>query len=305
MLAAAEQHYRTQQALADRTTRELAALWGKVDPADIAGTWQRDRAVVLLSAAQTLAAGSADAYTSAVLTEQGLSTRAAGQVSARGFAGVASDGRPLASLLSEPVIAAKVGLARGFGMEQALGLGLSSLVRIGGTQVQDAGRQAESVALTARPAATGYVRMLSLPSCARCTVLAGRFYGWNAGFQRHPLCDCRHIPSSESLAGDLVTSPRRAIESGRVTGLSRADRQAIAEGADVGQVINAQRGLYTADAYGQRVKATQEGVTARAVAGSRFDASRSPRLRPEAIYRYANGDRTEALRLLRRFGYLL
>jgi hypothetical protein len=90
-----------------------------------------------------------------------------------------------------------------------------------------------------------------------------------------------------------------------VTGLSKADTRAILEdGADVSQVINAHRGLYTADAYGVRVKATQEGVTKRALAGSRFDSKRSPRLRPESIYQIAK-DREDALRLLRRFGYLL
>lgn len=123
-------------------------------------------------------------------------------------------------------------------------------------------------------------------------------------------CDCRHIPASEGIAGDLTMDPRAAVEAGNVTGLSRADLRAIVtDGADVSQVINAGRGMYTANAYGARVLATREGVTDRGLASKRLAEQggtfkRTPRLRPESIYEIAGDDRTEAIRLLKRFGYL-
>jgi hypothetical protein len=89
-----------------------------------------------------------------------------------------------------------------------------------------------------------------------------------------------------------------------------ADHRAIVEhGADVGQVINAHRSMYTASAYGRRLRATREGTTFRGLAGQSIARqggryTRTPRLMPEEIYRLAGGDRIQAIHLLRRFGYL-
>jgi hypothetical protein len=92
--------------------------------------------------------------------------------------------------------------------------------------------------------------------------------------------------------------------------MSEADVKAVLEdGADFGQVVNARSGMYTAQAYGQQVLATRAG-TVRGIAARRMEAQggsyrRTPRLMPESIYQVAQGDREQALRLLRRFGYLL
>src|SRR5690606_19460949 len=42
------------------------------------------------------------------------------------------------------------------------------------TLVNDAGRTAAAVDIARRPAITGHIRSLNLPSCSRCAVLAGR-----------------------------------------------------------------------------------------------------------------------------------
>lgn len=114
-------------------------------------------------------------------------------------------------------------------------------------------------------------------------------------------CDCRHIPTTENIAGDLTTDPRKAIESGQVTGLSRADTRAIVEdGADVGQVINARRGMKPGGT-------ALEGTTKRGFAGKRLGATRGNRvvrLTPDRIYQQA-ASRDEAIELLRRHGYLV
>lgn len=68
----------------------------------------------------------------------------------------------------------------------------------------------------------------------------------------------------------------------------KAGAEAIREGADMARVVNARRGMYTA---GGRLF-THES------------AGRRPRLMPEQILREADGDRGEAIRLLRLHGYL-
>jgi hypothetical protein len=108
---------------------------------------------------------------------------------------------------------------------------------------------------------------------------------------------------------------------------TRAGAAAVRDGADLTSVVNARRGMYTADAYGRTLRATHEGATRRGrfyrmerarvelQTGARFARGRteaqrglprfqlrSPRLMPEEIYRLAE-DRDEAIRMLRRFGY--
>jgi hypothetical protein len=107
-------------------------------------------------------------------------------------------------------------------------------------------------------------------------------------------CDCRHIPVDESVAGDLTTDPRAAVEAGNVTGLSKADHQAILDGADPGKVVNAHRGMFTE----QGAKLTREGTRTRG-------KPRTPRPRPETIYQLAGGDRAKAIELLAKWGYII
>ncbi|MFL6138809.1 MAG: hypothetical protein ACJ74O_13550 [Frankiaceae bacterium] len=289
----AREHYLRQQANARRTADAVQAWWGELDPADLDASWSRvgPGVALITSAGQALAAGQADDYTAAVLAAQGVDPAAAGQVDPLAFSGTASDGRPLASLLYEPVIAAKVAIAGGAGVDDAMLAGLASMLRIVGTQVQDAGRTADGVAITARRHVGGYVRMLDPPSCGRCAILAGAWYRWNTGFDRHPHCDCVHVPANEGAAGDLRTDPRRYFDSLHPADQDRLFTQdgarAIRDGADINRVVNARRGMTAA---GDR-------LLTREAAGRRL------RLMPEQIYADA-ADRDDAIRLLHRFGYL-
>lgn len=149
--------------------------------------------------------------------------------------------------------------------------------------VTDAGRAAESVTIAARPRVQ-YVRHLNLPSCSRCAVLAGRVYRYSEGFQRHPGCDCVMIPVTVA-SPDLTYDIDELVSTGQVTGLSKADRQAIAEGADLGRVVNVRR-------------------TAAGLRESGRVLSRNGRMTPEAIYRRTGDDRAAAIALLKANGYL-
>jgi hypothetical protein len=297
----AGRHYRRQVALARRIAGQVTRLWRGLDPRHVAASWHAGtgaRVQALVTAGQVLSAADADGYVAAALAAQDTSAEAAGQVVPQALAGVASDGRPLDTLLFEPVIATLAAVRDGARIEDAMAGGLLQLDTIVRTQLADAGRVADGIASTAAPAVTGYVRMLVPPSCARCVILAGREYRWSAGFERHPRCDCRHVPVAENIPGDVRTDPRRYFEAldkaeqDRVFG--KAGAQAVRDGADLARVVNAHRGLYVAAGR----KLTREAVTSRGT-------GRRVRLMPEQIYREAAGDREEALRLLRLHGYLL
>lgn len=114
--------------------------------------------------------------------------------------------------------------------------------------VQDAGRAAEQVAIAARPR-IGYVRYLNPPSCSRCAILAGRVYRYSEGFLRHPGCDCIHVPTTLANPA-FIHDPVELARDGLVTGLSKADRKALNDGADLAQIVNVRSrraGLSTPD----------------------------------------------------------
>lgn len=300
VLEIAAAHQRRRQTLARRAATAMARLWGTVDPDAIASSWTRamPTALTVLETAQTTAAAAAGPYLDELTDEYGLEGAAAGAVAVTGFAGMASDGRDLAGLLYRPVISALRTIKRGATPRQGLSAGRFALDLIVRTQIADAGRAADGVALVARPQLGGWVRMLSLPSCPRCVILAGRYYRWDDGFLRHERCDCTHIPANEDVAGDLRTDPKAYFDS-----LSEAEQdeifgpssaQAIRDGADMNRVVNAARSTYTAG--GKRY--TRDATTRRG-------AGRRVRLTVDQIYAEAGGNRDEALRLLRLHGYLL
>lgn len=153
--------------------------------------------------------------------------------------------------------------------------------------LQDTARAAQEVATAAlepeKPVTeVGWVRHLTLPSCSRCAVLAGRVYRFSQGFQRHPGCDCVMVPTV--IGSDAAYDLQELARSGQVTGLSKADRAALADGADFNQVVN--------------VRNRSAGL-----AESGRVLERAGRPTPEGIFRMAS-DRAEALNLLTRFGYL-
>lgn len=287
-----------------RTGRRSAAtrlicrdLWRRVG-LDFDPDWREiaSRLGLVVSSAQVGAARDASIAVSEVLAETGVPDRPEGIVRPEAFAGRAGDGRPLDSLLYGAVVKAKVTAAGGEStLDEQLQAGEDWLDMAVRTAVADADRQASQAAIAARPDVAGFVRVVNLPTCSRCIVLAGSWYRYNAAFARHFSCDCTQSPAMRDEAREMVTDPAQAIRDGQVRGLSKADTRAILDGSDPGRVINSRRGMYEADG----VKLT------RTVPGSkRRDALKSPRLRPEAIYRQ-NVSREQHIALLKANGYLL
>lgn len=271
----------------------MRRAWSRVDPGDIGRSWaiQSIAAAAVFSGYQAAAAERGADYIGDALAEQGIGdVDPVGRVNSEALAGVASDGRPLAGLLYAPATVALTRIRSGLAPAAALRSARNNLDRIVRTQIADAGRAAASVGIAARPG-VGYVRMLNPPSCVVCVQLAGRYYRYNDGFQRHPKCDCVHVPAREAGAADLTTDPNAYFDSlspeeqDELMGAEAA--QAVRDGADFNQVVNARRGA-------TGVGTTTEGVT-RVGAG---------RLMPDEIYRRARS-RDEALSLLRQYGYLI
>ena len=247
------------------------------------------RLALLVTAGQVGAASRAEAYVSSSVDIAGD-----GRVNPNRFGGVASDGRPLDSLLYSSVAHARTLYGTGAKDAEVMAAGEAWLGMLVQTQVADAGRGATQVAIAARPR-VGYVRFVSPPCCQRCAVLAGKFFKWNTGFRRHPRCDCIHRPTAEGSAADGRTD---SITPDQIKDLTIAQRKAITDGADLNRAINSHRagtrsGMFTTEGMGRR-GFVRDGL-----------AEGQRRMTPEAIYRTAGDDRDAAVALLRTHGYLI
>ena len=314
----AVKHYRAMLRL-QRSARAAAAVaWSSLSAAYLSESWDSvspalERAVSRLQLdAATRGAG----YGGNTLADQGLYEAPEAWVDPSSLAGVSSRGASLGAALYSAIPHTKDLIAGGMPERVALARGREVLQMSAATQVADAGRTAAGLDTFARPR-VGYVRMLNPPSCSRCSVLAGRFYRNNEGFQRHPRCDCVHVPTTRTEAAEsegLVHDPyayfESLSESAQDKTFGKAQAQAIRDGADLFQVVNARRGMSYAGVSsdgtrrGQKVVSdfTSEGTTRRALWGGANPKGK--RLTPDAIY--AQGLPREAtLDLLAKHGYLL
>lgn len=277
MLRSADLHYARTKALAERAAREARK-------GDVAAVVIRHQAAAALTTTAAL---------SAMLTEQGTPVAPEAAISPIAFTASAEAVTRMADEVDQDW----------------------QLDRLVMSLVTDAARGAESVGIVTRPR-VGYVRYLSPPSCSRCAILAGRFYRWSSGFDRHPGCDCTHLPTTDPRS-EFIQNPHDLVDRGLVTGLSKADRRALADGADLNQLVNAKNGSLRRVNFGpgRTVTTTTAGTTSRGIAGkrlgdlrkvegSRYRVSGQMRLTPDSIYRAADGDRATAMRLLKLHGYI-
>ena len=339
----AEAYGREQRREIGAAVAAIARLWRRMGPEFDASYAQIESQVLaVLDAAQERVATGALAYIPAVLAETGQRVRAPQYEVAPDFmVGTAGDGLATEGLAYGAVTRSKSAVATGYAPAEALAIGGRWLTTATGTLLSDTGRTAEKVAGHSRRVTT-WVRMLEPPSCGRCIVLAGKETRAQQAFLRHPRCDCRNIPVTESIAGDLLVDSREYLDSLDEEGLrkalgSKANARAYLDGADQNQIINAYRrsgDLRPAQVYGRQIKYTTEGTTRRgwanyqmrqmAGASERVEQAgtavritrdgrearsitrrrqQAPRLVPESIYQIAT-DREDAIRLLRLYGWI-
>lgn len=293
------------------------------------------RLVALLSAAMVGAATDSAAASVAALVALDSGEPVA-RVDPASLGRSTSDGRSLASLLAYGAALQRLA------PPEATAAWLDRVIV---TQMGDAGRSAASLTVVATPGA-GYVRAVRAGACSRCVILAGRVYRWGEAFDRHPLCLCTHIPVRENIAGDVMTDPRAYFDSlteaEQDRTFTRAGAQAIRDGADPAKVVNARRGMTTAQpkvvktyerevfrfevpgspaftvsnefsevSLGRRrlirdsggLYTTEEATLTRAARARLNLQPGQARLMPESIYELAE-NRSHAIRLLRDHGYL-
>lgn len=344
---AATEFYADQQARKVATLVLVDRLWSQIDPH---GNWsqQFDRIKLLMGAvigeAQEQVARRAQRYADDLMRELRIEAPAEGQINPAGFGGWNGDGRTVEQALGAVVAHAGQRYSEAKAtippaefdiqaeLREALAAGRRRAALIVSTSLADTARAAASTSMAARPALTGYIRMLTPPSCSRCIVLAGRFYKWNEGFERHPQCDCLHIPEAVANQSGALANPGDFFDSlseaEQDKAFGKAGAQAIRDGASISQVVNARSGVRIAQDFGgQKVKVTTTGTTKRAYfgggyaarkhgdtdwfdqfgyvkAGGRYRNTAALRLMPETIYQLAS-DRDEAVRLLKRYGFIL
>ncbi|RLL68142.1 hypothetical protein [Streptomyces sp. Z26] len=319
----ADARYRQVQSLAQAVVAHVQAIWSGLSAEKILAALQGDQGAAILDAVvagQLTAAQGAQAFVAQAMAERGAAERPAAELVPAALADVASDGRPLSTLLFQPAITTYTTLAAGADPRTALLAGMNQMARMVATQIADASRAATSVSMTAHRRCIAYVRVVKLPACGRCILLAGRQYSYSTGFKRHPKCDCGMDPIDIERWGD-VPSPDDLVkqmspaEQRKRLGAAAVD--ALEKGADLAQVVNARRGMQTMTVHGRKVAATTEGSTVRGIAGKRLSVdagadkvpgqryrrSNTPRLMPEEILRLAD-DRDHQLRLLKKHGYI-
>ncbi|WP_435239565.1 hypothetical protein [Streptomyces sp. YPW6] len=323
MSDAADARYTQVHSLAQAVVAQVRSIWSGLDPANILASLQGDQGAAILQAVvagQLTAAEGAQQFVMMAMAARNAAAPVLAALAPEAFAGVASDGRPLTSLLYVPAITTYTAYAAGMGAEAAAVAGMNQMARMVSTQITDASRSATMVSMTTHRRCIAYVRVVKLPACGRCIILAGRQYSYSTGFRRHPKCDCGMDPIDIERWDD-VPSPKALVdqmspeEQRKRLGAAAVD--ALANGADLNQVVNARRGMQTMTVHGRTVQATTEGTTVRGLAGKRlardskavkipgqrYRVATTPRLMPEEILRLAD-DREHQLRLLKKHGYI-
>lgn len=322
MPRAASSFYTAQQQRILSALTASRAEWSKLSkPADFDRIYSRLLAIIM--AGQLGAATDGASMVAPSLLEQ--KSRPAEQlagVSPAGFVGWATSMRdPGISYPLESLVQMTPGIAQGAGVKVAdqMAAGQHFLDLVVHTQIQDAGRMAAGAGIAVRRG-TGWVRHVNPPCCRDCAVQAGKLFRWNSGFDRHPNCDCVHVPAfMDSQPGALSTQPPLD----QITNLTIADRRAIVDGADLSQVVNSHRyrqnAMFTAEgtskrgyaAYMQRAIDREHGLktvttVTRSLTGKARNVTRTKaRLTPEGIYKIAGDDREKAVLMLIQNGYVV
>lgn len=310
-----------QRAEIDSALLEISAQWRRIGPQFDTG-WMLVGPYIAaaVSDSQRRIVERSNDYIPAILEDTGQARFVEPEVDANTSAlvGLTGAGYPISESLSAATIRAKEAVTSGATTPQALAAAGSWLAQSSMTILADTMRSADGLSRYSRN--VGYVRMVHGGACGRCVVQAGKWFRTNAGFLRHPRCRCTHIPASEDVGGSWQTNPDEYFHSLnteqqiKLMG-GKANAQAVLDGADINQVVNAYRkssGMQFAQASPVKVrngiKYTTEGTTRRGVAaqqqaGLRRNGPLQMRVMPESIYRTATS-REDALRQLKLYGWI-
>lgn len=311
----------------NRLILRVAKLWREhADPDfDAAYAGMMPELFALLDAAQYATATDALTTTPEVTeTIDGTNRDPAYRVDAGQWVGVNGNGMNTIDTMWGAIVAGKRAIQQGAAIEIAFDRIEWTLVLRTRTLMADTMRSAQAVAARSRDPYARYVRCLTPPSCARCIILAGKSSGPEA-FQRHPECDCTAVYTTHPESGMLTdpTSYLNELDDVQLASALGGESYARAyrDGADLYQLVNAQRGIRRAQIYGQDITYTTEGTTRRGLAsqrmisagfakefvknGGRYTKVDRPRLMPETIYERCANNPEKARQMLRDYGWIL
>lgn len=319
----AAERYTQVQSVSRAVVEAIQGFWGDVPADRILSAMQGEtgrQILAAVTAGQLSAAQGAQLFVGASMAAQGAVAAPLGVVNPSALVGIASDARPLASLLQLPAISTARALAAGESAELAALRGLTQMAMMASTQIADTSRAATSVAMAAHPRCISYVRVVRLPACARCIILSGRQYSYSTGFKRHPRCDCGMEPMTDAEWKQTKTPEdlfREMSPEEQRKRLGPNGVKALEHGADLGQIINARRGMATAVTGRGPMNVTTEGTTKRGIGakamgapfekvpGQKYERAREARLMPETIFKLAGDSREHQIAMLKKHGYIV
>lgn len=216
---------RRQKSIVLALIAAVLGLWRRLERDRLTESWQSGvgRSIVdAMTRTQLEAAVMVPAYLRDLADAQGIAAPEL-RVVPEALSGVASDGRPLESLMYSPIIAFKRLLSEGVPPDEAMRRATASMTMIAATQAADAGRGAVSAGMAANRSWVSYVRVVNLPACSRCIILAGRTYSISTGFQRHPNC----FPAGTAVSGPAARAATRRWYKGELVVLRTASGQEL------------------------------------------------------------------------------
>lgn len=290
--------------------------WKGVDPRRVRDSWNRTNVdfITLFAALQTRAASDAIDSSTLMLAEQDDYVRPDGIANPMAFGtGFAPSGIDLESYFSIPVTRTLQAIKSGVGESDAMQIGRATLRQMSTQALEDTSVSAMGVSITQR-AGVGYVRVESPDCCPRCAILAGKYFRHSQNFLRHPKCHGTTIPCKgrdKAEKQGWITDPmdrfNRMSEAEQDRVFGYADAQAIRDGADIYQVVNAHRGMRPVG-RGNISMTTSEGTSrygwSRMIRKYEYGQKQRRRLTPEGIYSF-NLPREQTIELLKREGYIL
>ena len=296
--------------------RAADKTWKGVDPRRVRESWNRTNVdfITLFAALQTRAASDAMDASTLMLAEQDDYVRPDGIANPKAFGtGFAPSGIDLESYFSIPVTRTLQAIKSGVGESDAMQIGRATLRQMSTQALEDTSVSAMGVSITQR-AGVGYVRVESPDCCPRCAILAGKYFRHSQNFLRHPKCHGTTIPCKgrdKAEKQGWITDPmdrfNRMSEAEQDRVFGHADAQAIRDGADIYQVVNAHRGMRPVG-RGNISMTTSEGTSrygwSRMIRKYEYGQKQRRRLTPEGIYSF-NLPREQTIELLKREGYIL
>jgi hypothetical protein len=231
--------------------------------------------------------------------------------------GRSQTGRDLLDVLDHAQMAARSMIWGGMAPDAAWVRSRSILERTVSTEVGDTAREVLSTGMVLDDRITGYERLVTLPACDRCLVLAGRFYRYTDAFQRHPRCEgCVHVPTyhvpglgivggvAASHTPDALAAAMSPAERRQVFGTAGAE--AIESGASVSPIVQGRHAPPRRISRADRATAARLGIEPHEINSAQRGRGRSlrwiratyahqPHLLREELAR--NGWLTEAVRV--------